>query len=148
MPKYIQGKFTPKNPQKYVGDVKNIVYRSSWERKLLEFLDNTPSILYYGSEEVVIPYISPLDDKPHRYFTDFVVQYRTKSGAIKKAIVEVKPEAQTQQPVQKNQNKKRYLTEVSTYLVNSAKWNAAKAWCDKNGFDFLILTEKHLGIKK
>lgn len=145
MAQYHQGKFTPKNPSKYVGDVNNIIYRSSWELKVLIYLDRTPAILKYSSEETVIPYISPVDNRPHRYFLDFTVLFKTKDGIVKRAIVEVKPKAQTLPPkVQKKT--KRYLNEVKTYAVNTAKWKYAQEWADKNGFLFLILTEKDIGV--
>lgn len=146
MPNYLQGKFTPKNPSKYVGDVSNIIYRSSWELKVMIFFDTNPNILKYGSEELIIPYISPVDNLPHRYYTDFAVQYKTKLNEIKKAIVEIKPLSQCKPPEMKSKVTKRYITETKTYLVNQAKWKFAKEWCSKNGWDFLILTEKDIGV--
>ena len=93
---YIQGKFVPRNPEKYQGDVTAIFARSSWERRLMIHLDTDPSILKWTSETVIVPYFSKVDNKWHRYFVDFAVQYRTKSGEIKRSLVEVKPLAQTQ----------------------------------------------------
>lgn len=147
MAHYLQGKYTPKNPQKYVGDYRNIVYRSSWELKLFKFVDNNPNILAWGSEEIVIPYFNEMDGKPHRYFPDLVVKYKTKTGEIKKALIEVKPSAQTRPPEKKSKNTKRYLNEIVTWETNKAKWNAAKAWCERNGMMFLLMTEVELGIK-
>ena len=108
------------------------------------WFDTNPSILQWASEEIVIPYISPLDNRPHRYFPDFAVKYKTKDGTIKKALVEVKPFAQCNPPKQQKRMSKRLITETTTYLVNQAKWNAAKEWCDKNQFDFIVLTEREL----
>lgn len=144
--KYHQGRFTPTNPDKYVGNVANIIYRSSWEKKLLIRLDRDPSILKYSSEEMVIPYISPVDGRPHRYFVDFTIVFKTKTGEIKKALIEVKPFSQTQPPKQKSRKTKRFITEVLTYETNIAKWEAAKEWCSQNGFMFIIMTERELGI--
>jgi hypothetical protein len=146
MPKFSQGRFTPRNPSKYIGDVNNIIYRSSWEKKVLLYLDITPSILKYSSEETVIPYISPVDNRMHRYFVDFTIMYKTSSGEIKRAIVEVKPFKQTMPPVTPKKKTRYYLNEVMTYSVNQAKWNTARKWADKNGFSFIILTEKDLKI--
>ena len=148
MARYHQGKFKPLNPQKYVGDVENICYRSSWEVKAMSWLDRNPSILKWGSEELIIPYISPIDNRVHRYFPDFVMQYKTSKGEVKHAVLEVKPNAQTQMPKHPGKQTKRYLNEVLTYSVNQAKWDAAKAWCMKKGWDFVVLDEYNLGIAK
>ena len=146
MPNYHQGKFTPRNPEKYVGDVSNIVYRSSWEKKVLLWLDRHPSVLKYSSEEVVIPYVSPIDNRVHRYFVDFAMVYRNKQGETKRALIEVKPAAQTRPPVKPSRKTKRYITEAATFMVNTSKWDSAREWCAKNGFEFIILTEKELGL--
>lgn len=143
--KYHTGKYVPRNIEKYVGDPNGVVYRSSWEKKAMIFFDNNPGILKWQSEEVVIPYISPLDNKQHRYFPDFTVMYVTRNGETKRAIVEVKPLKETMVPVTVGKKKtKRLITEVSTYVVNQAKWEAARMWCSRNGFDFMILTEREL----
>lgn len=143
--KFHQGKYTPKNPSKYAGDSNNIIYRSSWEKKAMVFFDSNPGILKWGSEELIIPYISPLDNRQHRYFPDFAVVYKTREGYIKRALIEVKPSAQCKPPKQKKKTKKM-LEETKTYLVNQAKWEAAKKWCDRNEFEFMILTEKELKV--
>jgi hypothetical protein len=65
------GKYNPINPKKYKGDTSKVIYRSLWERKLMVYCDNTKSVLEWGSEEVIIPYVSPWDGKVHRYFPDF-----------------------------------------------------------------------------
>lgn len=109
------------------------------------FFDNNPSILKWSSEETVVPYISPVDNRPHRYFLDFTVMFKTRTGEIKRAIVEVKPAAQTKPPVNRKKTQ-RYLEEVKTYSVNQAKWKYAKEWALDNGFEFMILTEKELGL--
>lgn len=145
---YLQGKFEPRNPEKYVGDVKNIQYRSSWELKLMVRLDTDPRFLKWASEEFIIPYISPVDNRPHRYFVDFIVQYKNRNGEVKKAAVEVKPDAQTRPPKQPKRVTKRFVESVQTYAVNEAKWKAATEWCKNQNMDFIILTEKELGITK
>lgn len=143
--KFHQGKYAPKNPQKYVGDPNNIIYRSSWEKKAMVFFDNNPGILKWGSEELIIPYISPVDNRVHRYFPDFAVLYKTRDEQVKRALIEVKPLAQCSPPKTKKKTK-RMLAETSTYLVNQAKWDAARAWCSNNGFEFMVLTEKELAV--
>ncbi len=92
------GVFKPQNPKKYRGDFRNIIYRSLWERKFMVFCDSNPNILQWGSEEVVIPYRSPVDGRIHRYFVDFNIKIRTKSGEIKKYLIEIKPKKQTVPP--------------------------------------------------
>lgn len=147
--KYRQGVFHPKFPKKYVGDASNIVYRSSWELKFMNWCDNNDSILLWCSEEVVIPYYSRADEKMRRYFTDFMIKYKGADGQIKAALIEIKPDAQTRAPVAKRGKKAaRLLEETYTYMVNQDKWEAATAFAKKNGMEFLVLTEHDLGIKK
>ena len=143
-----QGKFTPKNPEKYVGDVNNIIYRSSWEKRLLLWLDENPSVLKYSSEEIVIPYLSPVDNRIHRYFPDFLVEFKDINGVVKKVLIEIKPKAQTVLPTVPKRLTESYHKSVETYAINQAKWTAAKAWCKNHNMDFWIMTEYELGLKK
>lgn len=148
MTKYYNGRFKPKNPHKYKGDASNIIYRSSWELKLLLLLDSHPDVIRYSSEEIVIPYRSPIDGRMHRYFVDFYVKKRNHSdGKIEECLIEVKPKAQTVPPKVQNKPNKRYITEVQTWGVNSAKWHAATEYCKDRGWKFLVFTEVELGIK-
>lgn len=143
-----QGIYKPINPEKYHGDVNNIIYRSGWERSAMKWFDNHPSVIKWASEELVIPYICPTDNKPHRYFIDFVVKIRNAKGEDKIYIVEVKPEAQTREPKYPGKNTQRFLTETLTYVKNCAKWAAAEEYAAKRGWQFIKLTEYDLGIKK
>ena len=86
-----KGLFTPRNPTKYLGDSSKIIYRSSWELRLFVYLDSTPAVLQWASEEFSIPYLSPLDGKVHQYFPDALVVYRDKYNVIQKEIIEIKP---------------------------------------------------------
>jgi len=129
-----------------MGDYKNIVYRSSWECKVMSWLDNNPSIVNWGSEELIIPYKSPVDGKVHRYFPDFVVKVQSKDGKLRTMILEVKPKRQTQAPKQQKRITKQYINEVTTWGVNQAKWKAATDFCLDRGWEFKILTEDHLGL--
>jgi hypothetical protein len=141
------GKFRPRNPGKYKGDPNNIVWRSTWELKLCRWFDNTPSVIAWASEEVIIPYISPIDGRPHRYFPDFWFAAKDKTtGKIVKHLVEVKPDYQTRPPKVQQRVTPRYLNEVKMWGVNEAKWNAAKDFCEDKGWKFDIITEKHLNI--
>ena len=138
------GRFTPKSPNKYKGDPTNIIWRSTWELRFLKYLDTNPAILEYGSEEIVVPYISPLDGKAHRYYVDFHFIVRTKEGINKKYLVEVKPYAQTIEPKRPKKITESYVSSVHTYLVNQAKWKYAKEFAKKVGMEFIVLTEKEL----
>lgn len=140
-----KGWFTPKNPKKYKGDPQNIVYRSSWELRAMKWFDEQPNIIWWSSEELFIPYRSPVDQQMHRYFPDFVVRVRQTNGKETTMILEVKPEKQTQMPVQKRQTKK-FLQEVATYAINQEKWRAADLFCKEHGWQFKIITEKDLGL--
>lgn len=141
-----KGRYHPDHPQKYRGDVKNIIYRSSWELKFMKYCDSNDNILEWGSEELYIPYISPVDGKRHRYFPDFYIKVRNKNGKIKKYLVEVKPKYQVEGPKVQQRKTKRYLNEVVTYAVNQAKWAAAKEFCYDHQWEFIILTEQELKI--
>ena len=140
------GRFTPKNPQKYVGNHRNIIYRSSWEAKVMTWLDKSPDIISWASEELIIPYISPVDGKAHRYFPDFLVKVRNKQGSLNTLLIEVKPKRQATEPVKKSRITKQYIREVVTYSVNQAKWKAANEYCLDRGWEFKILTEQDLGL--
>ena len=137
-----------RNPQKYVGDRSNVIYRSSWELKMMRYLDENPAILKWGSEELVIPYYNKVDGRAHRYFPDFVIQYKNKNGEVKNAVVEIKPKAQTRPPTlpPSGRQTKRYINEMVTYMTNESKWLAAKDWCARNEWDFIILTELDLKV--
>ena len=147
MSRYMQGKFKPSYPQKYMGDPTNIVYRSSWELKFLRWCDNNPSVLEYSSEETIIPYRCPTDNRIHRYFVDAKIKVRDGTGQLKTYLVEIKPDKQTRPPEPSQRKSKRYLQEVMTWGKNDAKWKAAREYCADRGWDFIILTEFHLGIK-
>lgn len=142
-----KGIFKPENYSKYIGDPTKITYRSMWERKFMKYCDSSSNVLRWSSEEVVIPYMSPLDNKPHRYFVDFLVEINTPEG-IKTWLVEIKPKKQCTEPKKKSRVTRGYITEVKTWIVNKAKWEAAKRVSDAKGWEFKILTEDDLFKKK
>lgn len=109
--------------------------------------DLDPSILFWSSEEVVIPYISPADSRGHRYFVDFLIEVRRVDGTKRTLLIEIKPYSQTLPPKIKKKPSKGYINEVFTYGVNQAKWAAAREYCKKKGWEFVIITENELGIK-
>ena len=144
---YRQGKFRPQKPEKYKGDPTNIVYRSSYELKFMQYCDLTESVNEWRSEEFFIPYISPLDNRVHRYFPDFFVKYRDKTGTTRTLVVEIKPQKDLNMPEQNPKRKtKSWAYKVKTWAINQAKWKAAKEFCTDRKWEFRILTEKELGI--
>jgi hypothetical protein len=145
--KYKQGIYRPINTEKYLGKT-NPVYRSGWELKFFRWADINPNILAWGSENIIIPYINPLDQKVHRYFVDNFIVFKDKDGNKQKLLIEIKPSKQTIQPVTtKGKHKKTILYEQTTWITNQAKWTAAKEWAKKKNMEFIILTEKELNIK-
>jgi|TARA_B110000285_G_scaffold18670_1_gene18153 hypothetical protein len=139
-----KGKFKPKNYKKYKGDPTKIFYRSLWERTFMRYCDNNSAIIEWNSEEIVIPYISPVDKRVHRYFPDFYIKMQQTNGKVVREIIEVKPKRQTLPPKPQQRKTRRYLTEISTYAVNQAKFKAAEDYCKDRGLTFRILTEDHL----
>ena len=143
------GKFRPQNYKKYKGDPTKIIYRSLWEKKFMHWCDKNENVMEWGSEEIIIPYRSPVDNRIHRYFPDFYVKAKTRTGKLSKSIIEIKPYAQTQQPkrpVKKIKVTRSYLSEVKTFAVNNAKWKAADNYCKDRKMNFMILTEKELRV--
>jgi len=141
-----RGRFTPKNPEKYVGDVKNIVYRSLWERNTFRWIDDQSSIVHWNSEELIIPYVCETDKKLHKYYMD--LWFQTRDG--KNYIIEIKPKGQTKPPKTPQRKTRRYVKESLTYVKNQSKWKAASEFALDRGWTFEVWTEdtlKSLGIK-
>ena len=141
MAKSYRGLYRPTNPKKYVGNTKQIVYRSLLERRFMRYCDLNQDILYWASEELPVRYYNPLDKKYHRYFPDFVV----KTVNNDKYMIEIKPSRQAVKPKPPKKKTKSYMRESFEYIKNQAKWQAAKAYCDDKGMQFKIITEKDLG---
>ena len=142
-----KGKFRPSIPKKYRGDYTNIIYRSLWELKFMKYCDSNPNILEWGSEEVIVPYRSPIDNRYHRYFPDFYIKVRESTGTIKRMIIEIKPQKQCIEPKVQKKKTRSYVYQVCEYAKNQAKWEAAKEFCEDRKWEFKVLTENELGIK-
>lgn len=149
-----KGRFRPKNPAKYKGDPTRIIYRSLWEFKFFKFIDEHPDTIWWQSEEVIVPYRSPIDSRIHRYFPDVIVHKKSPDGKLQTIMIEIKPYKQTLPPDPKNRNNtktgrisRRYLNEVKAFGVNDAKWKAARQFCADRGWEFVIMTEKELGVR-
>ena len=143
-----RGKYYPSFPRKYKGDPTNIIYRSLWERKFMVYCDKNAKILEWGSEEIALPYISPHDSRVHRYFPDFYIKVQENTGKVKRYLIEVKPKKQTIAPKVQKKKTKGYVYEVYEYARNQAKWKAAEEFCKDRRWEFKVLTENELGIKK
>ncbi len=143
-----KGRYFPTNPKKYRGNPNQIIYRSLWERKVMVYCDKNDAIIEWGSEEVIVPYLSPMDGKIHRYFPDFYMKVRQADGSTKKFITEVKPKSQCKQPV-KNPKRRttKWFNEVKTFAINQAKWKSAREFCEDKGMEFKIFTEDHINPK-
>ncbi|QJT71340.1 head completion protein [Vibrio phage vB_VcorM_GR28A] len=141
---YKQGLYKVQNPQKYKGDVDNVVFRSSWEFVAFQFCDTNPSVVAWASEEMVIPYISPIDKRPHRYFMDLTIWTRKEDGTLQKTLVEIKPQKKLKAPSRGNKKEETWLREVTEWEVNNAKWTATRKLCEREGWNFIYWTEMHL----
>lgn len=139
--KFRQGVFTPVNSHKFIGS--KAIYRSGLELKFFRFCDTNENVIKWGSENVIIPYISPIDGRVHRYFVDNYVVIREGSN-IKKYLIEIKPSKQTEPPKTKYKKREHLIYEQHQYAVNQAKWESARQYCSKHNLSFLILTEKDL----
>lgn len=138
--KYVQGMYTPINPEKYVGDISKIRYMSSWEANTHKFFDQNPNVLRWSSEGIAIPYVSPLDGRVHKYLVDYWIEYVDKDGNVHQELVEVKPLAQTKRP----RSSSNSVYEAAQYMVNQAKWEAAVKFAETRNMKFRVLTEKSI----
>ena len=141
-----KGKYYPSFPRKYKGDPTNIIYRSLWERKFMVYCDKNQNILEWASEEIAIPYRSPIDNRVHRYFPDFYMKVKETNGKIKNYVIEVKPAKQTKPPKKPKRQTKGYIREAYEYAKNQAKWKMAREFCADRQWEFKVVTEKELGI--
>ena len=147
MAESIKSRYKPVNPKKYQRNHNNIICRSSWERKFCQWADKKENVISWASEEINIPYVSPKDNRVHRYYPDFLIKVKESSSKIKTYVVEVKPKKQTLPPKKKKRITKSYIYECQTYAINQAKWKAASEFCKDNRIEFKIITEDELGIK-
>ena len=147
MAESIKSRYKPTNPQIYTGNPNNIICRSSWERKFCQWCDRKDNVISWACEEISIPYVSPKDNRIHRYYPDFLIKVKEYNNKIQTYVVEVKPKKQTLPPKPRKRITKSYIYECTTYAVNQAKWKAANEFCKDNRINFKIVTEDELGIK-
>lgn len=156
MAEWHQGIFTPKFPLKVL-NTNSIYYRSSYELRMMNYLDLNDNVIEWGSELIIIPYINEVDGKPHRYITDFIATIKGNDGKTKKYILEVKPMNQCEQlnekgelilprPPKKKTAKalQNYLNKCNTIRKNHSKWSYAREFCKRNGLEWLVITEQDL----
>jgi len=138
MSRFAQGKFTPKNTEKYIGK-HTPQYRSGWELTFMTFCDTNKSVLYWASEAIKIPYRHPFTGKPTNYVPDFFVVYQNKYGKKIAEMVEIKPKKQSIIESKVASAKDRMIV-----AINHAKWAAASAYCKSQGYAFRVITEDDL----
>ena len=138
MARFAQGKYTCRHPEKYIGG-RTPTYRSSWEFAFMRFCDLNENVSKWASEAIKIPYRNPLSGKMKIYVPDFFVAYTDKDGKEKVELVEVKPFNQTDINKRGNSN-----TNKLHYVVNQAKWSAARSWCKQNGIVFRVVNEQDI----
>jgi len=136
-----KGKYNPVNAHRYVGNVSNVTYRSMWERRFMKYCDMNLNVVRWSSEELIIPYYSPVDRKMHKYYPDFLLTVKTKDEKTKTMVIEVKPKRETKAPKKKKKITPRYLQEMKTWSINEAKWKYAEEFCKDRNWEFKILTE-------
>lgn len=151
--RFKQGLYKVENVSKYKGDLSKVIYRSGWEKILMKYCDLSASVLAWSSEPVAIPYISPLDNRQHKYWVDFFILEQKPDGTTTKYLVEVKPSKDYKtKPLFEGRNtpKKvaRYKREMETWLVNNAKFKFALEFAKTIGMEFIIVDETSLFGKK
>ena len=143
-----QGYFKPKNPAKYRGDSSAIIYRSSWELKFLQYCDNNSLIIEYVAEPIAINYFNPLLKKTSKYWIDCWMKTKNTDGSVTDWLIEVKPNKYLSPPKPPQRLSEKaalnYARHAKAYVVNSAKFDAAKAYAFKNKMKFGIITENFL----
>lgn len=139
--RYRQGVFIPRHQSKFIGS--KAIYRSGLELKFFRFCDNNKNILKWSSEDVVVPYVSPVDGKIHRYFVDNYIMVK-EGDVVKNYLVEIKPYRQTKPPTTKYRKKQHLVYEQKQWAVNTSKWESARKYAKQKGWEFIIITEKDL----
>lgn len=147
MSKFYQGEYTLINKEKYIGQ-KNPIFRSSWERRVFHYFDTNINVIEWSSESIVIPYFFPIDGKNHRYFPDIYCKVKNREGEEKEFIIEIKPKSQSIPPTtpkrKTSTSMKNFRNAQIIYLQNKYKWDSAKRFCDKKGWEFKVLTEEQI----
>jgi hypothetical protein len=143
-----QGYFKPHHPEKYKGDASAIIYRSSWELKFLQYCDQNDAVVEYAAEPVGIAYFNPILKKPATYWIDCYMKTKGRDGTVTKWLIEVKPNKyleKPQPPARLTESQMlSFARHAKAYIINSAKFEAAKDYAANNNMKFGIITENFL----
>lgn len=161
--KYHGGNYVPKNKDKVLklNAYGGVFYRSSWEKKIMVWLDMKDEIFQWGAECLEIPYqMTHFDNgnieiKKHRYYPDFFYRMRNSQGELREVVMEVKPMKEYKMVQDLNEGRlavpekgikklKSFEYDLKMAYKNKRKWETMIQWCDKKGYDFIIITEEHL----
>lgn len=150
--KHYQGYYIVQNPEKYIGDVTKVIYRSSWEKKFASYCDLNSCVLKWSSETIVIPYFDPFKNEMKPYNVDFYMKVSEKDS-FKEFLVEIKPLRQLQKPDKpkgKRTTKKlnSYIREMKTYIINESKFKYAREYAKNRGCEFIVVTENFIFNEK
>lgn len=135
--KYSQGKYTIKNPDKYIGK-KQPTYRSSWELRFMQFCDDNPAVIQWASEAIHVNYRNPFTKKNTIYVPDFLIVYVDKNGVRHGEVIEIKPTKETTMEAAKSARDK------AAVVLNMCKWQAAQAFCAQQGLKFRVVNENDI----
>jgi hypothetical protein len=126
---------------------------------MMIYLDNNDKIINWGAEHLKIPYtktewISEKQDyktSEHTYYPDFYYELKKDDGTISKVVAEVKPYSETIEPVLASKPTAKQLKNfeyaLKMYNKNLSKWTYMIDYCQRKGFEFIIITEKILGSR-
>ena len=135
--------YIPKNPKKWINEGK-IVARSGIEKKFFSMFDLSKDVISIASEKIIIPYNNPVKNRAAKYYVDLIVKYKDKNGDIKIRLIEIKSYSESIPPKKPKKITNNYKSDVLTWIINSAKWEAAKIYAEKRGWTFVVITEKNL----
>jgi hypothetical protein len=140
--KFKQGFYRVINESKYIGDLSKVYYRSSWEYRVMLYMDVSKAIAKWSSEELIINYVG-IDNKPHRYFPDIYCEL----ADGRKYVIEIKPKRDTviySGNTSSPKGQKRLAESVITMETNRLKWEACREWCRINSIVFMVWTEDEI----
>lgn len=159
---YHQGNYIPKNKSKVIklNTQGGVYYRSSWEKKIMHWLDHKTEIIKWGAECLQIPYqMTHFENgdtkvKSHIYHVDFYYEMRI-NGVLRQIVAEVKPmkefnmvqalnEGRLSVPEGTTKKLKNFEYDLKMAYKNKQKWETMIEWCSKKGYEFIIITEEHL----
>lgn len=157
--KYQQGLYIPENKDKVIklNSKGGLYYRSGLERKMMVYFDKNPKVKCWGAENISIPYkkkewSSKIQDyvtSDHTYYPDFYYELFKQGDVISKVVAEVKPYKETIEPKLKPnptaKQLKNFEYDLKMYNKNLSKWTYMIEYCNRKGFEFIIITEKILG---